>query len=32
MADIMPTVLQMYSVPPPTTLDGRSLLPGGAGH
>ena len=27
MADIMPTLLALYGVPPTTTLDGRSLLP-----
>lgn len=32
MADVMPTVLEMFSVPSPTQLDGRSLVPGGAGH
>ena len=27
MADVMPTLLQIYGVPPPVQLDGRSLLP-----
>jgi hypothetical protein len=30
MADIMPTVLEMYGVAPPTNLDGRNLLAGGS--
>jgi len=27
MADVMPTILDLYRVPPPEHLDGRSLLP-----
>ncbi len=30
MADLMPTLLELYRVPPPTQLDGRSLWPAAA--
>jgi arylsulfatase A-like enzyme len=28
MGDVMPTILDLYRVPPPERLDGKSLLPG----